>query len=105
MKILIVEDNQFKVDKLGSFLDEEFGYTDVVTRTSYSSALNEIIDNPVFDLILLDISIPSFDVMDSSGPFMPSGGKHLFSQIYLNNIESKVVVVTLYKRFDDGSAI
>lgn len=104
MKILVIEDNEFKSTRLMDYL-KAMGHCSPVLRSSYNAALREFESGNVYDLILLDISLPGFDEKDLGGNFMPSGGKHLFSRIHLKNIEAKVVVVTLYKKFEDGSLI
>jgi DNA-binding NarL/FixJ family response regulator len=105
MKILLVEDTQFKIEKIIDFLKEQ-NLNEVTIKESYNSALKEIsTPNINYDLIILDISIPIFDISNESIEFMPSGGKSLFNQIYMNDLASKVVVVTLFKSFDDGSLL
>ena len=101
MKILLIEDSQFKIDKISQFLFQK-DYTDLTVKKSYNSALRELLGVRKYDVILLDISIPTFDV---SNEFLPSGGKQIFNQIHMNNIPSKVIVITLYKSFDDGSVM
>jgi DNA-binding NarL/FixJ family response regulator len=107
MKILLIEDTQFKIENLVTFLKESFGWEDITIKKSYNAALNEILSESVYDLIILDISIPNFDtsIKDYSGDFMPSGGKFLLNQIYLREVNSKVIVVTLFENFDDGNEI
>jgi len=102
MVTLIIEDNKFKSDQLESFLKDQ-GFNDITIKNSYNSALQELLSGRTFDLILLDISLPGYN--DSGGNYMPSGGKHLFSQMFLNDISGKVIVVTLFKKFEDGSEI
>ncbi len=104
MKILIIEDNAFKSDKIIEFL-VSLGVSEIQLASSYHSALKVLLSPSDFDLILLDISIPHFDFGNGGGDFLPSGGKYLFNQIYMNDISTKVIVVTLYKNFDDGENI
>lgn len=101
MKVLIVEDSQFKIEKITEFLLDK-NISDFNIKKSYNAALKEIQQTKDYDLILLDMSIPSFDV---SNEYSPSGGKNIFNQIYMNELTAKVIVITLYKNFDDGSAM
>ncbi|MBO9204625.1 MULTISPECIES: response regulator transcription factor [Niastella] len=105
MKILLIEDTEFKIEKIVEYL-RTCGHPDINIKKSYNAVLKEI-DSINFsaDLILLDISIPVFDVPDGSSEFMPSGGKAIYNQLYMNGIDAKVIVITLYKSFDDGSLI
>jgi len=99
MKILLIDDSQVKIERISEYLTS-INLLDLTIKKSYHSALKELLGDIKYELILLDISIPSFDVKSE---FMPSGGKNLFNQIYMNGLTSKVIVITLYKSFDDGS--
>lgn len=104
MNVLLVEDNYFKSDQILTYLNS-FGKFNTKLRMSYHAALKTILSDTFYDLILLDISLPGFNDNDISESYLPSGGKHLFSQLYLNDIVSKVIVITLYRKFEDGSEI
>lgn len=107
-KILIVEDNQKKLEKLRSFLNEEFVDIDIVEKMSYNSATKEIVLNyNNYNLILLDMSMQTYDISDdeSGGEPEPLAGKNILKQIYLRNIPTKVIVVTMYENFVDGTRI
>ena len=107
-KILIVEDNQKKLEKLKTFLYEEYVDIEITERMSYNSATREIVLNyNIYDLILLDMSMQTYDVSDdeSGGEPEPLAGKNILKQIYLRNIPIKVIVVTMYENFVDGTKI
>ncbi|MDK2773332.1 MAG: response regulator [Flavobacterium sp.] len=107
-KILIVEDNQKKLEKLKTFLYEEYVDIEITERMSYNSATREIVLNyNNYDLILLDMSMQTYDVSDdeSGGEPEPLAGKNILKQIYLRNIPIKVIVVTMYENFVDGTKI
>lgn len=107
-KILIVEDNQKKLEKLKTFLNEEYVDIEITERMSYNSATREIVLNyNNYDLILLDMSMQTYDVSDdeSGGEPEPLAGKNILKQIYLRNIPIKVIVVTMYENFVDGTKI
>jgi DNA-binding response OmpR family regulator len=62
-KILIVEDNHFKLEKLKNFLETEYSDVDIEEKTSYNSASKEIALNYYnYDLILLDMSMQTYDI-------------------------------------------
>jgi len=102
-RILLIEDNQFKIDKISILLGEHIQSYELTIKKSYNSALNELLENRDYNLVLLDITIPNFETREGTGEYMPLGGKHLLNQLYLNDIASKVIVVTMFKNFDDGS--
>ena len=65
-KILIVEDNEKKIEKLRDFLKKDFPEIDVEEKRSYNSALKEIaINYDSYDLILLDMSHIYLQLLDS----------------------------------------
>jgi DNA-binding LytR/AlgR family response regulator len=107
-RILIVEDNQKKLEKIRNFLIEKFSDIELEEKMSYNSASREIVLNyNKYDLILLDMSMQTYDISDdeSGGEPEPLAGKNILKQIYLRNIPTKVIVVTMYENFVDGTRI
>ena len=107
-QILIVEDNHLKLEKLKDLLAIEFNNIEVEERTSYNSALKEIALNyEKYDLILLDMSMQTYDISGevSGGEPEPLAGKNILRQMYLREIPTKVLVVTMYENFVDGTKI
>lgn len=107
-RILIVEDNHLKLEKLKDFLEVEFKEIELEERTSYNSASKEIALNyEKYDLILLDMSMQTYDISteESGGEPEPLAGKNILKQIYLREIPTKVIVVTMYENFVDGTKI
>ena len=107
-RILIVEDNEKKLEKLRDFLMREFSTIDLEERTSYNSASKEIALNyEKYDLILLDMSMQTYDISneESGGEPEPLAGKNILKQMYLRDIPTKVIVVTMYENYVDGTRI
>lgn len=101
-KILIIEDEQKKLDNLKDFLKDEFQNVEIKEKRSYNSALREILENyQTYDLILLDMSMTTYDVSieESGGIPEPLAGENILDAMYLNEISTKVVVVTMYESF------
>jgi CheY-like chemotaxis protein len=101
-KILIVEDEQKKLDNLKDFLKEEFPNVEFEEKRSYNSALREIVENHKnYNLVLLDMSMTTYDVSieESGGIPEPLAGENIIDAMYLNEIPTKVVVVTMYESF------
>jgi DNA-binding LytR/AlgR family response regulator len=107
MKILLIEDNQNKVNQLRTFINLEFPDVELIIKGSYHSGLKEIILNDSYKLILLDISMPTYDIKpgESGGDPIPLAGKLILKEMYLRDIETKVVVVTMYENFVDGTRL
>lgn len=101
MKIILIEDDEFKAKQIISFLDSK-GY-EVVLRKAFNTGMKTITTER-FDLALLDMTIPSFEI----SPEHPSsrtrkyGGKDILSEIERCEIDLPSIIVTQYKVFDDG---
>ncbi|WP_434579353.1 response regulator [Pseudomonas sp. Z5-35] len=108
MKMLIIEDDEDKLKTLADFIDQEFPGYMVETAKSYNSGLRAIIKgNKIYDFILLDMSMPNYDV----SPSEPSGGSpesfagsELLAQMKLRGIQIPTVVVTMFDAFGDNSS-
>jgi DNA-binding LytR/AlgR family response regulator len=101
-KILIIEDEQRKLDHLKEFLNMEFPDIEFEEKHSYNSALKEIVENhKKYDLLLLDMSMTTYDVSveESGGVPEPLAGENILDAMYLNEIPTKVIVVTMYESF------
>lgn len=106
MKILIVEDDHDKIEKIHEFLVEKYG-TEIliVVSESLRSALQTIQSTSNIDLIILDMSLPNFDInKEEPGGGTPESfaGKELMAQMSLRKINIPVVVLTQYAVFDEG---
>ena len=52
-------------------------------------------------------SMPNYDISseDSGGDWMPLAGKKILKEMYLRDIPTKTIVVTMHGSFDDGTRI
>lgn len=107
-KILIVEDDQYKLQKLEAFLNDQYPNIHYEIRTSFHSGFEEIVENfKHYDLLLLDMSMQTYDISneESGGDPAPLAGKSILTQMYYREIPTAVVVVTMYEHFGDGTKI
>ncbi len=107
MKILLIEDNQYKANQLEAFIASEFPNISLTIRGSYNSGLKEIVLNNDYVLILLDISMPTYDIKpgESGGEPIPLAGKMILKEMFLRDIDTNVIVVTMYENFVDGTQL
>lgn len=98
MNILVVEDDENKLRALQTLLSEN-GDSIRVAR-SYRSGLEEL-KLRWAQLVLLDMSLPHFDVTDTESGGEPHnlGGLDLLRAINLRGISALVVVVTQFDTF------
>lgn len=101
-RILLVEDYEEKAKDIRKFLKEKFPNVNVFNCASYNSAQEMIFEaEKEYDLILLDMSMSTFDLNDdaSGGLPEPAAGQNILEGMYLRNISTPVIVVTMYNVF------
>lgn len=107
-RILIIEDNESKLNRLRQFCDEYLQDCEVKDRRSYNSALSEVVQKGIqYDLILLDVSMNTYDISpeESDGEQEPLAGSNILRFMKLRKIKVPVIVVTMYESFVDGIKI
>lgn len=105
MKVLLVEDDNDKRDNIITFINEVIDDVEVCSKSSISSGLQEVIVNSAYDLIVLDMSMPTFDFTndDPTGGGLESfAGKEFLENLYLRGISIPVIVVTQFGSFGKG---
>lgn len=101
-RILLVEDYEEKAKNILAFLSVEFPDMLVERCSAYNTAQETIFENPDrFDLILLDMSMTTYDLNKdaSGGKPEPSAGNDLLEGMFLRDITTPVIVVTMYNVF------
>lgn len=107
-RLLIIEDNDSKLNRLRQFCDENLQDYDIEDRRSYNSALAEVVHNGhSYDLILLDVSMNTYDISpeEADGEQEPLAGSSILRFMKLRKIKVPVIVVTMYESFVDGIKI
>lgn len=103
MKLLLVEDDDNKRKQLGQVVSEMWPDAIVTISRSLQSGLRAI-RGADFDLVLLDMSLPTYDV----GPDEPGGSTHAFGgREFLKELRRfkkplPVIVVTQFEAFGSG---
>jgi DNA-binding LytR/AlgR family response regulator len=103
MKILFIEDNEHKIKQVLTFFGQYHPDIEIVLRKSYNSGLRELIGKMDFSLILLDMSLPNYDIEsgETGGDYEKFAGKYLLNEMYRREIETKVLVITMYLNYVD----
>lgn len=103
MKILFIEDNPQKLKQVQNYIEQNFEGYELTIRKSYNSGLRELISNKVYSLILLDMSLPNYDIEpgESGGDFEKYAGKYLLNEMYRRDIDTNVLVITMYPNYVD----
>jgi CheY-like chemotaxis protein len=107
LNVLIIEDDDEKATKLEEFIYIEFPGSQVSFARSFSSGLRELISGAnALDIILMDMSMPSYDVSQqepSGGTPVALAGKELLAQMRLRSIHVPAIVVTMFDAFTEGT--
>lgn len=103
MKILFIEDNPQKLKQVCDYLNQQYDSIELTIRKSYNSGLRELIKNNSYSLILLDMSLPNYDIEpgESGGDFEKYAGKFLLSEMYRRDITTNVLIITMYLNYVD----
>ncbi|WP_396601054.1 hypothetical protein [Algibacter sp. R77976] len=103
MKVLFIEDNPQKLKQVCDYMEEQYSNVELTVRKSYNSGLRELIKNNSYSLILLDMSLPNYDIVqgESGGDFEKFAGKFLLSEMYRRDITTNVLIITMYLNYVD----
>jgi DNA-binding NtrC family response regulator len=101
MRILVIEDDDNKYNPVKNFLIELYNENvTIIHKKSYQSGM-EILYAEKFDLLILDMSIPNFDVteLDDGGDTLDRGGEFILEEMDRENIIIKSIIITQYEEF------
>jgi CheY-like chemotaxis protein len=99
--ILIVEDDEPKLNAITSMLDELSTEFNVITASSVASAVALIADYPIA-FAILDMSLPAFDILsDAAGGGQPQGfgGRDVLRFLEDCWPKARAVILTQYEEF------
>lgn len=103
MRVLLVEDEDPKLRHIQNRLMVELPTAVLDVCRSVNSA-TDYLEHTIPDLILLDMSLPTFDVSEQEGGGRPQGfgGVEVLRHLAFNDIICKVLVITGYEAFQKG---
>lgn len=105
MKLLLIEDDELKARQILGIIRDFCHPSDIQLRSSYTSGLKEL-RSAGYDLILLDMSLPNFDLKGGAaegGKFRSYGGRDLLHQMQRYKMSAKAIVITQYDSFSDAT--
>lgn len=102
MKILLVEDDEHKMNDIISYIDTLKKNIIVESARSVESGVQAAVDNQ-FDLILLDMTIPNFDITEKSdgGKSYKNGGEIIVKELLDEEVVFRCAVITQYETFNN----
>jgi CheY-like chemotaxis protein len=106
MRLLLVEDEGPKFNKILACLCEAFPGVTVDAARSVRSALTKL-DDSVYDVVILDMSLPTFDISEDEHGGRPQGfgGVEVMRDMTNYEIRTPVIVVTAYEYFSEDSEV
>jgi len=105
MRILIVEDDKTKSARLQSFLKTKYPDEIPQFERSYQGGLARV-ELETFDLILMDMSLPTFNARPSVRLGRPRafGGYDIMRKMHKKGLVAKIVIVSALEKFGEGDA-
>lgn len=102
MKILLVEDDKHKMNDIIAYLATFEKQIDVDTARSIESGVRFAVDNS-YDLILLDMTIPNFDITEKSdgGKSYKNGGEIVIKELLDEEVDFRCAIITQYETFNN----
>lgn len=104
MKILLVEDDQNKRDRISAFVTSTLISATLTSALSYRSAVDKIV-NESWDFLLLDMTLPTYDISESEDGFQIEAfaGTNVLREMKRRQINIPTVVVTQFETLGEGA--
>lgn len=104
MKVLIIDDTEYKIQALNELLKGLSFISQVVIARSFHGGLNAITQTHP-DLILLDMSLPTSEQPDGEpeGRTRMYGGRDILAELDDISLATKAIIVTQFDHFGEGA--
>lgn len=108
VRALLIEDDDAKGQTVYGSLNREFSRLKILGDVTFAGSVQSAIEwlkRDSFDLIVADMSLPTFDVKnaESGGSPRPLGGLEVFDFLERLGLKVPVIVITSYPVISDGS--
>lgn len=106
LRVLIVEDIETKRLSMTHLVESVFSPVEVHCAASVKSAI-QLLDQHSYSLVLLDMSLPTFDLskLEGGGTPRPRGGVELFAHLDGAGVEVPIVVVSAYGALEERGSL
>lgn len=104
MKILVIEDDNNKMERIVSEILDIRKDARLTEARSYQSGLRHLMSD-TFDFLLLDMSLPTFDISPEEDGFQvdPFSGRNILEEMSRKKISVPTAVITMFETFGEGS--
>lgn len=100
-KILIVDDDNYKRNNIISLLESISEDFEIKDEKALNPGLCKLFEED-FDVVLLDMSLPMFDLSESKN-FESFGGLTFLEEMKRTNTHIPTIIITQYEIFGEGS--
>lgn len=102
MNIILIEDDEYKIDLIINYLEETISNLNLYEAHSVKGATTLISNTDEADVVLLDMTLPTFDMSNGSSGGRPQGFGGIEILRYMEMIEFKVpvIIITQFQTFD-----
>jgi CheY-like chemotaxis protein len=102
MNLLLIEDDEYKIELIVQYLNSVLDPVTFTEAKSVKSAKKIIDKNIKVDCVLLDMTLPTFDITYESSGGRPQGFGGLEVLRYMEMVEDTrpVIIVTQFQSFD-----
>lgn len=99
MKILVIDDNQNKIDQISGYLIHKFGSGTMVNQTGSINSAKSELDEGNYDVAIIDNSLPD----DEGGSINTIGvpAEIIVSYIQRNYLDTKAIIMSDENEKDD----
>jgi DNA-binding NarL/FixJ family response regulator len=106
VRLLIVEDDENKRNRVVEFVTERFPRSRIAVARSFQGGMRSILEGG-FDLVILDMTMPTFDIgrEEDGGRPQPYAGREILRRMDRHGINTPVVVLTQFDRFGVGADV
>ncbi|KPV95327.1 hypothetical protein AN214_02550 [Pseudoalteromonas sp. P1-9] len=103
MKLLIVEDGQYKSERVVEYIETTFDSFEISIACSYSTGVKFIVEERP-EIVILDMSLPTFDEVNGQGggDKRMYGGLDIARQIQRRKINSSFLFLTQHESFTEN---
>ncbi|MFB3238733.1 response regulator [Aeromonas salmonicida] len=101
MKILIVEDDDFKASSLTSFMEKSYNKATIKISNNLADAMSAV-ENDDFDIALIDMSIPSHAFKQGTGSPISflNGGFDIIFELHYAKKTTFCIIITQYPEIE-----
>ncbi len=101
-KILIVDDDNYKRNNIMSLLQNMSEDFEIIDEKALNPGLSRLFEEN-FDVVLLDMSLPTFDLSESDN-FESFGGLTFLEEMKRKKTHIPTIIITQYEIFGEGSS-